>query len=437
MSLSVEWLLIHGMMQGGPCELSKVTRAGIEAKYLGEYGSDTYKTFSYLMGFLGKSRMPNRHEIITAIDVEVPDWDLECDTEIYAESIRKTHLRESIYSGLEGIASKAEKDPDKSRELLQELFLDTARDRRAEEVRTNNPDTMALIKSRYDLVKDRRRSGEIVGLSSPWPSWDKRSKGFQKGQITTILAKTGVGKTHLSLVQAVHSWDNSLGLGECVLFFSLETVRETLLDRIAAISLGLDYERLTSGYLTEIEEKKLKEFCEKYADRDSMRPEIIFFGDEVRSVKDIMLRCKELQPRLVVIDGVYLLNSHEHRKARWERVTEAIEGLRKVAVGCDVPVIITSQFKKEAKSTSRSSSREAAKYASAIFDTSSVVLGVFGGADDDGPSDLRTIICLKANEFKIPFGFRIKFNMANADFSELESFEDVESLSGTGEEIDV
>ena len=435
MSLSIEWMLIHGMIQGSPGDLSKVLKAGISARHVGNYGSDTYKVFDYLMSFAGKVRMPNEAEIITATDVYVPECDWECDIAIYAEALRQQYLRESILSGIEPICSIAAKDPDKSRAMLQELFLETAQNRRAEEVRTNNPETMRLIVDRYEEIKKRRKEGRLVGLSSPWPSWDKRSKGYQKGQITTILAKTGVGKTHLSLVQAVHTWNRDLEPGDCLLYFSLETVRETLLDRIGAISLNLDYGRLTEGLLTKLEEDQLKEFCDSFSECDPMRPEMIFFGDEVKSVNDIMLRCKELSPKMVIVDGLYLLNSHEQNKPRWQRVTEAIEALRKVAHQCDVAVIVTSQFKKEANSESRSASRESAKYASAIFDTSSVVIGAYGGGDDDGPSDVRTIIALKANEFKLPFGFRINFNMENQDFTEIEAFEDSESIFGSGDEL--
>jgi hypothetical protein len=160
---------------------------------------------------------------------------------------------------------------------------------------------------------------------------------------------------------------------------------------------------------------------------DKSRPEIVFYGKEVKSVEDIALRCKEHQPKLVIIDGLYLINSHLTRMARWERITNAIESIRfDVAVGCDVPVLLTSQFNGD----------EGAKYASSIFDSSSVVLGLHG-ASDEGPGNSRTLVCMKANEFKIPFGLRINFKMETADFSEVEAFEDEDGIFGTGAEIEV
>lgn len=420
-------MFIHALIQGGPTAIKWAMKSGIKPEHLGSAMTDHYKTYTFLLRYVGRDRGPNEAEIYTATDVEVPDCEWDCDVEVYSEAVRKQFLRGELMDGLDKVITKTEADPDRGRDMLQELFLGTTRGGKQEEVRTNSADTIKAIRDRYDQRKERRLKGRLVGLSTPWDSWSRRSKGYQRGEITTLLAKTGIGKTHIALVQANHTWLNDLEDGESVMFVSLETVRETLLDRMAAIRLKLDYERFTTGYLTSDEEKHLLGFCENLEDVDKSRPEIIFYGNGVKSVEDIALRCKEHQPKLVIIDGLYLINSHLTRMPRWERITNAIESIRfDVAVGCDVPVLLTSQFNGD----------EGAKYASSIFDSSSVVLGLHG-ADKEAPGTSRTLVCMKANEFKIPFGLRINFKMDTGDFSEVEAFEDEDGIFGSGAEIEV
>ena len=418
-------MFLHALMQGGPGAIRRAIKSGIEPKHLGAIGGEHYKTYAFIQTFIGAERSPNEAEIYTAIDVEVPECDWDCDIDIYSEAVRKQFLRGELMEGLDKVISETEGDPDRGRDMLQELFLGTTRGGKQDEVRTNSPETINGIRSRYQLRKERRLEGRLVGLSTPWESWSKRCKGYQKGEITTLLAATGIGKTQIAVVQANHTWNNDLEMGENVLFISLETMRETLLDRLASVNLKLDYERMTTGHLTGPEEDQLNEFCDRMEKPDKLRPELVFYGNEVKSVEDITLRCKEHQPSLVIVDGLYLINSHMSRMPRWERITNAIEQLRfEVAVGCNVPVLLTSQFNKDDK----------AKYASSIFDSSSVVLGLHG-ADEEGPGTSRTLVCMKANEFKIPFGLRINFKMDTGDYSELEAFEGEDGIFGSGDEM--
>jgi replicative DNA helicase len=240
-------MFLHALIQGGPPAIKRAMKSGIKPEHLGSAATDHYKTYAFLLRHVGSTRSPNEAEIYTATDVEVPDCEWECDVDIYTEAVRKQFLRGELMDGLDKVITKTEGDPDRGRDMLQELFLTTSRGGKKEEVRTNSEDTIKAIRDRYDERKERRLAGKIVGLSTPWNSWSKRSKGYQKGQITTLLAKTGIGKTHIALVQANHTWLNDLVDGECVMFVSLETVRETLLDRIAAIRLKPDYERFTGG----------------------------------------------------------------------------------------------------------------------------------------------------------------------------------------------
>ena len=188
-----------------------------------------------------------------------------------------------------------------------------------------------------------------------------------------------------------------------------------------------------SGHLTDIEEDALRRFCESFEEKDRLRPEMILYGKEIETVRDIALRCREHEPELVIIDGIYLIDAHS-KKSRWERITDAIEGIRfDVAVGCNVPVLMTCQLSSDSDATGERKSRPKSKYATAIFDSSNVVLGLYGGGEE-GADDIRTLRCHKANEFKIPFGLRINFRMDTGDFSEVEAFEGDE-LFGSGEEL--
>jgi hypothetical protein len=103
-------------------------------------------------------------------------------------------------------------------------------------------------------------------------------------------------------------------------------------------------------------------------------------GSFCKSVLDIDLLIGEFQPDVVYIDGSYLLGSEKQdgRQARWERMAEVGEGIRKLALKWNRPIMQTVQFNRDGRDKSKAGLDNIG--GTGIFgQVSSVILGLFPG----------------------------------------------------------
>ena len=425
---SLEWMTLHSILDVGVGGLLQASELSVEPKHF-DGDASAKSVFDFLLKREIADRLPTPNEIFVSTGVEVPECDEPCDLKLYANELRRQKLRSELFDGLKGVVKKAETDPDEGRAAVHDLFLSTAMARGRSDVRTGSVATIDRVVERYEKAKDRALTGGIVGLSSPWPSWDRHSRGVQRGQIVTLLSKRGGGKTQLSLLWAAHVWQHDLLPGQSIAYVSMEVDRDMLMERLFAIRNRFDYARFTGGTLTGEEERKFYDFCQRLRCSDSSEPEMRFyFSDEIKSVNDVVMRVKETRPTLVIVDGIYLLGRNS-KKSRWERVADTVESLKQeVAITCDVPVMITSQLKSSVSAHDKGVNTDMAAYASAVLDTSDVVLGVFN-EDQEGLSQTRVMRLIKGREIPLPYMFSIEFDMSAMKFDEIE-------LMGEDDEIE-
>lgn len=217
----------------------------------------------------------------------------------------------------------------------------------------------------------RKENKGMIGIPTGINKLDLILKGLQPKQLVTLIAKTGMGKTWLWILIACYCCLN----GYRVLFFTTEMAEEQIEDRIEAmlvkmmLDVDFNYGRFKSGTLSPEEEEAYFELLEAKKGLETL---II---ESATGVSAVSAKIDQIQPDLVFIDSVYLMQDDQGAKDDWLRVAHITRDLKAVAKAKKLPICINSQADKTT-STKTGPELDNIGFASAIGQDSDVVLGL-------------------------------------------------------------
>jgi len=180
-----------------------------------------------------------------------------------------------------------------------------------------------------------RRKGRSKGLSTGFWDLDKKTGGFEKGELTVLAGRPSQGKTALAIGMAHHVLSN----GKSVLFVSLEMTGRMLIQRLAYKLARVDGQKYNYGDFSPEDTKRLKVECDKIR---SLPLEIEDTGG--RSTDDILAEARGLKPDMVIIDYLQLLAAPSKGMSLYEKATENSFACKTMAKTLGVPVMLLSQL---------------------------------------------------------------------------------------------
>jgi len=280
----------------------------------------------------------------------------------YAKIVReRATLRQLIHAANEISRSSqtpAGLDSDDLLQMAEKRVAEIVEDRPKE---GGFSDVNALLKVAVDKIDERFRSdAEITGLSTGLAELDKRTSGWQPGEMIVLAARPSMGKTALALnfIEAA-----ILTREQPALVFSLEMPADALVMRMMS-SLGrIDAGRLRDGSLNEEDWPKLSAAVAKMKDKP------LYIDDtpgltpqEVRArVKRItrahqvelqkkhpQMPLEELEqkslPSVVMLDYLQLMTVAGRSEGRTQEISEISRALKALAKEYKCPVIALSQL---------------------------------------------------------------------------------------------
>lgn len=195
--------------------------------------------------------------------------------------------------------------------------------------------TFRGIQSRNFPTIIESRDGIATGLTALDAHWGS----FRPGQLITIGARTGGGKTSLALKIVSNAFRD---LDRVVLYFSMEMSREELCQRMVAQETGLSMvamreKKLEEGEWATLDDSVSRRERENFIVDETGRPSV---GQVAQSAERIRARFGRID--LVVCDGVQLMQAKaENRSVEIGKITRGLKGLAK-ELGC--PLIGTTQL---------------------------------------------------------------------------------------------
>lgn len=206
----------------------------------------------------------------------------------------------------------------------------------------------ALYENLKELEKPARAKGELSGLSTGFPSLDKRLLGLQPGQMVIVAARPGMGKTALALNWAINSVKIS---GLPVAVFSYEMMYPELSMRLLASESGVDSRKLRTKDFNEMDLRNISVAIQKLSNLP-----IMISDSSAITLIDIRSFCRKIKAErglgMIVIDYIQLMQPHVKKPQREQEIAEISRGIKMLANELQVPIVALSQLNRSASSRS-------------------------------------------------------------------------------------
>lgn len=196
-----------------------------------------------------------------------------------------------------------------------------------------------LVESFDRLEELHKKKSHIRGIPTGFRDIDAQLAGMRDGNLVILAARPSMGKTSLALNFAQYiTVHEKIPVG----FFSLESSKEELVDRLLAGQSNVDSWKITTGNLSEEDFAKIGEAM-------GILAEAPLFMDDTpgASIMEMRTKARRLQLehglRLVVVDYLQLAVSR-NLENRVQEVSEISQGLKNLARELKCPVLGISQL---------------------------------------------------------------------------------------------
>ncbi len=259
----------------------------------------------------------------------------------YAEIIEKASVRRRLITAGTEIVDKAYEDDADAGNLIgaAERVLFEVSDKI---IKSDYKAIDELLADAFDRIEElQKNKGVLRGLKTGFRDLDKKTAGFQKGDLVIIGARPAMGKTTFAQNLAYNIASiNKKG----VLFFSMEMAANEIIDRMISDVSGVDNWKMRTGNLSDEEFSRI-------GDALAEMDEIPIYIDDTSSMTIVELRNKARRAQhdhdigIVIVDYLQLIQGSDRYKGnRVQEVTEISRGLKILARELEIPVIALAQL---------------------------------------------------------------------------------------------
>ena len=259
----------------------------------------------------------------------------------YAEIIERASTRRKLIKAGSNIAEKAYEEDANVDDLIgeaeRELFEVSDKIVKSDYV----PMDQLLAEAMERIAELQQNKGVLRGLKTGFTDLDKKTAGFQKGDLVIIGARPAMGKTTFAQNLAYNIANiNKKG----VLFFSMEMAANEIVDRIISDIADVDNWRMRTGNLSD------EEFS-RVGDALGEIDELPIYIDDTSAMTIAELRNKARRAMhdhdigIVIVDYLQLMaGSDRYAGNRVQEVTEISRGLKILARELEIPVVALAQL---------------------------------------------------------------------------------------------
>ncbi|WP_195244735.1 replicative DNA helicase [Clostridium celatum] len=251
----------------------------------------------------------------------------------YVEALKEYSQKRHLINISKNIQLNIDKSPEEIQQVVNTLIVDMTTESATETVEGQEEE--------YLNVLDKRMKGEINPLRTGLRDLDNNITGFSGGDLVTIFAFSGVGKTTLATQIAL----NVIRQKKKVLFFSLEMPKEQIRDRIISNLTNIPFRNIKYGKLQDEELNKVI-MANGYLSRD--KGLLVSEEDELVDITSkIQYEVLKNNIDIVFIDYINLVNITGNNKEEHQKITECTRLFKKLAKSIKKPIVILAQGKQE------------------------------------------------------------------------------------------
>ncbi|MEE2674975.1 MAG: replicative DNA helicase [Myxococcota bacterium] len=259
----------------------------------------------------------------------------------YKDIVRKNSIKRRIIETATEIVNLGFDQAESSAELLDAAESKIFALSQTQAESTLSPLSEAVHDAADHIQVLMNHSGELTGVPTGYPDFDKETGGLQPGDLIVLAARPAMGKTALALNIARNA---AVDYGKKVAIFSLEMTTRSLVLRLLAAEAEVDFSSFRSGLIALEAHARLMNAAGRIAEApifidDSGAPSVL----EIRA-KSRRLHAKERGLDLVIVDYLQLAHGDKNTQSREQEIAEISRGLKGLAKELDIPVLALSQL---------------------------------------------------------------------------------------------
>jgi len=187
---------------------------------------------------------------------------------------------------------------------------------------------------------------DITGIRSGFSDLDRKTAGFQNGDLIILAARPSMGKTALALNIAMNSANNVPG---AIAIFSLEMPAEQVAIRIMAAKAEVEIQKLRTGTLNDQEWSNINIASQNLKSQH-------FYIDDTPGIKvsEMFAKARKLAQDeglyMIIVDYIQLIQASGKSDSRQQEVSEISRRLKAMARELNVPPIALSQLSRGVES---------------------------------------------------------------------------------------
>lgn len=206
---------------------------------------------------------------------------------------------------------------------------------------TSEQDTFSLAESAAAVVTDYERARTnpgVQGITLGWSYLDELVGGAEPGDVITMYARPGVGKSQLLIHSAYRAWR----AGASILFVTNEMKHLQITRRLMGLHSGINPEFIRRGQVSVWASDLIYETATEFGNG---APFHLLSGTFNNSVATMDAAIAELSPDLVVCDASYLMEpvNKSSRMAGHEIAASVVKEIKMVAMRRNRPILQSVQ----------------------------------------------------------------------------------------------
>ena len=265
----------------------------------------------------------------------------------------KTNLRDLltlINKIVEDVSHKSITDSDAYLDDVEQKVIQIVRNRKTGDF-VSTSDILTQIKQKYYAGASSKT--KTTGVPSGYSDLDRRTNGFQKGDMIILAARTSMGKTQLAINFALNAARET---GAPIGFFSVEMPAEQIVNRMISTCARIRSENLRSFRLSRDDLIKFEEGINKLSKYN------IYFDETSSRLLDIQTKARKLKNEhpdlaLIVVDYLQLIEATGQHENRTQEVGSVSRGIKALARELNVPIVCLAQLSRQLESRGKGDKR--------------------------------------------------------------------------------
>ena len=262
---------------------------------------------------------------------------------LHAKIVREKDLLRRLITKSGELANLGYEDTEDVDEVIdraEKMIFELAEDR----IQRSFHSFKDVMMKTYEHVEKLLDSKALVtGLSSGLVDLDKKTTGFQNGDLIIMAGRPSMGKTAICINIAEHL---AIEEEKIVAFFSLEMSALQLALRMLSSQSGKAMFKIRGGTLAKNDLSDINRAAQQLYEAK------IFLDDQpMQTVLDIRSKARRLKAEngldIIIIDYLQLLTSRGRAENRVQELSEMTRSLKGLARELDVPVIVISQLSRK------------------------------------------------------------------------------------------